>query len=998
VLKLNFDVLMKKILFAVIIPILYIFPQNPADTYKEAMHSYNSADYYRTIEIFNTFLSTYNLEDELYASANYFIAESHFNLKQNAAAVPYLEFLVNNQRWTAYRENALFRLGIIYFEDGKYERSRQNFRRMLSLFPESEFSGSALYWIGESFVREDRIEEAAKFLQEALGKRKNNKYLDYTIFSLATVYEKKGDYINAVKYYDQLLSFHSNSPLAVQAQIRIGICYFKLKDYESSILELNNPLLNELPEELYSESLYLLANSYFRTGSYADAEKVYREISEKYPAAENIREVNYALAWSLFQQKKYNDAYKIFNFLSEEDDQIAEKSFLWKAEARRYAGKETEAFELYKKFLERYPESPYTGQIQYQMGVIYFGDKKPDVSERYLLSALKSNDKRVRANAYTLKGEIELNKKDYQAARNSFMQVPELADKGDKIVSRAYLGLGTVSYYLKDYKNGIEYLTKVSTDDPEFERNKVNYYLAENLYAAGKYQDAIARYNNISQDDRELFGKAIYGKAYCYLNSGRYDQAAAQFSEFLKKYPNNKNAQDARIRLADSYYGNKNYAAASGIYRELFSGARIQVDNPHLYYQYAQSLYRGGKTEEAISRLFELRDKYPQSDYASRAYYLIGWIYFQKGDYNRAVSQYKNTLSLYPSGQIAPIVYYSIGDAYYNIGKYDSAIVNYEKIIDLFPGSANVFDALNGIQYSYIALNQPERAVETIESFISENPNVDYADQLAFKRGEIYYSNRSYEKAKNSYKSFLNNYRNSKLIPDAYFWIGKSAQNLGQSEEAVYNYNRVLENYPKTIIASSAAIELSAIYNQMKNYDASVNLLNKIISQTSTESPARSEFMFLKGMTLLQKGDRAGAADTFDELAMYYRNTVFGDKAKFELGLLDLESKNYSAAERNFRELAETRSDDIGAKSQYYYGETLFQQKKIEEAVTAFVRVRTVFSAYEEWLVKSYLRLGDSYIELQDSRRAAEMYRAVISRSRGDIYTEEAQKKLRAIK
>jgi TolA-binding protein len=989
---------MKKILFIILLLSLYVFPQSTADIYKDAMQSFNSAHYSETIQKLESFLKSYSLEDDLYASANYYIAESYFNLNQNNAAVPYFEFLVNNQRWTNYRERSLYRLGVIYFEDEAYERSRQNFRRLLNLYPENEYTGSALYWTGESLIREGRTEEALKFLQESISKRQNNKYIDNTIFSLASVYEKTGDYENAVKYYDQLLSYHRNSPLAVQAQIRIGVCYFKLKDYESSILELNNPVLSNLPEELYSESLYMLANSYLRIESYKEAEKAYREIITNYPSSKFIREANYGLAWSLFQQKDYNDAYSIFNILSEGNDEIAEKSFLWKAESRRYAMRETEAFELYKQFLNKYPNSSYAGQIQYQMGVINFDNKNIEVSEKYLASALKSQDPDVRSKAHTLKGEIELGRKNYQGARSNFEEVLRLKSDGDNIASRAYLGLGTALYYLKNYKEAVNYLSKLSSEKPQFEKNKVNFYLAENLYASGKYQDAISRYNLISQEEKELYSKALYGKAYANLNAGRYDQAAALFADFIKKFPSDKNAQDARIRLADSYYGNKNYAAASSIYRDLFSSGKVQLNNPHLYFQYGQALYRGGRTEEAITKFQELRDKFPQSDYAPRAYYLIGWIYFQRSEYRRAIEQYRNTLTLYPGGQMAPVAYSSIGDSYYNLGKYDSAIVNYERIIDLFPRSQHVFDALNGIQYSYIALDQPDRAVEKIERYLSDNPSVEFADQLSFKRGEIYYSNRSYEKAKNSYKSFINNYRNSKLVPDAYFWIGKSAQNLGQNEEAVYNYNRVVDVYPKSNIAASAVIELTSIYNQMKNYDTSVRLLEQIIAQTSNESPRKSEFLFLKGSTLAQKGDMAAAADVYDEITMYYKNSLFADKAKFELGILLLNQTNYNDAERSLRELSETRSDDLGAKAQFYYGEALYQQKKLSEAITAFVRVRTVFSGYDEWLTRSYLRLGDCYIELNDNTRAAEMYRAVLSRNKGDQFGEEAQKKLRAIK
>jgi TolA-binding protein len=989
---------MKKILFILLLSTLALYAQSSSGTYKEAMKAFNSGHYSEAARIFLTFLEDYSLEDELYASANFYIGESYFNLTQNNAAVPYFEFVVNNQRWTALREYSLYRLGVIYFEDGRYEKSRQNFRRLLNLYPNNEYAGSTLYWIGESYIREGKTDEARKFLEDAISNRQNNKFIDNTIFSLASVYEKTGDYENAVKYYDQLLSFHRNSPLAVQAQIRIGICYFKLKDYESSILELNNPVLSNLPQDLYSESLYMLANSYLRIESYKEAENAYREIITNYPGSKFEREANYGLAWSLFQQKAYNDAYRIFNLLSEGDDELAEKSFLWKAESKRYAMRESEAFELYKEFLQRYPNSTYAGEVQYQMGVINFDNKNKDISEKHLAAALKSGDPDVRAKAHTLQGEIELGRKNYKAARSNFEEVLKLNTSVPNADARATLGLGTALYYLKDYKLGAEYLSQLASERPQFESNKVNFYLAENLYAAGKYQEAIARYNAVSQDDAVMNSKVLYGKAYSNLNAGRYDQAAASFAEFIKKYPSDKNVLDARMRLADSYYGSKNYAAASGIYRDLFSSGKVPLNNPHLYFQYGQALYRGGKTDEAISKFLELRQKFPQSDYASRAYYLIGWIYFQRNEYAKAIDQYRSTLIYYPGGQIASVAYYSIGDAYYNLGKYDSAIVNYEKIIELFPKSPNVFDALSGIQYSYIALDQPERAVEKMDRYLATNPNAEFADQLSFKRGEIYYSNRSYEKAKTSYKSFINNYRNSKLVPDAYFWIGKSAQNLGQNEEAVYNYNRVIELYAKSNIAASAVIELTSIYNNMKNYDASVRLLDQIIGQTSNESPRKSEFLFLKANTLAQRGDVAAALDSYDEITMYYKNSLFADKAKFEQGMILMNLNRFNEAENSFRDLAERRTDDLGAKSQYYYGEALYQQKKLTDAITAFVRVRTIFSGYEEWLTRSYLRLGDSYIELEDKTRAAEMYRAVLSRNKGDQFGDEAQKKLRAIK
>ena len=87
----------------------------------------------------------------------------------------------------------------------------------------------------------------------------------------------------------------------------------------------------------------------------------------------------------------------------------------------------------------------------------------------------------------------------------------------------------------------------------------------------------------------------------------------------------------------------------------------------------------------------------------------------------------------------------------------------------------------------------------------------------------------------------------------------------------------------------------------------------------------------------------------------------------------------------------------MGAKSQYYLGQSLYDQGKYNEAITSLVRVRTVYSRYEEWLMRSYLLLGDCYVKLNDKRNAAEMYRAVVTKYSGTPIGDEAQQKLRKV-
>ncbi len=971
--------------------------QSVADKFSSGMNAYQLKLYAEATRIFEEIIESYGIEDELYASARYYSAESLLKLGKKEEAAAGFEFISNNIIWSYFREESLFNLGIIYFDAGKYFLSRKNLVLLLQDYPHSDFAGSTYYWIGESYARENRLDDAVDFLLRAIEDKSGNTHRDHSIFALAGVYEKQGDYNNAVKYYDQLLSYYPNSPLAVQSQLRIGICYFKLNDYYTSILELNDPSLGSLADDSFVEGIYLLANSYYRVEEYANAEKSYSEIIEKFPSSPLSRDARYGLAWSYFQQKRYTDAYNVFNYLSEGSDSIAINSFIWKGETKRYSGNLTDALKIFGDFLKLYPSYYLAPLVEYQMGVINFDQDKFDTAAIYLTNATSSDDPVTRARAFTLIGEIELRKKNYIKAKAHFEPAVRITEAETDVHQRALLGLGITLYHLEDFDNAIDKLLEAENNNAGVESDKISFHLAESYFSSGKYQEALNRYNSIQTSDDNMAAQIIYSKGYCNFNLGSYDNAAYQFSEFLQKYPGNKRATDAKLRLADSYFGSKNFSASSRIFKQLFQSKEFSTNDPYTYYQYAQALFKSGESSEAIREFQKLQKNFPTSKYAENSLYTVGWIKFQQGDFSESINDYKNVLHIYKKSSLAPIIYYSIGDAYFNLERYDSAIVNYQKVITDYPSSEYVFDAVNGIQYSYVAIGKPDLAVNLIDNFVEQNPKLKFSDQLYFKRGEIYYSLRDYKNAKTSYQEFVAKFPKSSFVSEAYYWLGKSAQNLNEFEEASFYYKKVFESYPNSESAAVSVIELGKIYETNENFEAAINLFNGASTRLK-DSPRFPEILFMKGLVYLKLDDLQNAYGTFSELALYHQETLFADKAKFEMGLIDLALSRFESADDLLLDIAEKRIDDLGAKAQYYYGVSLFEQKKYTESISALVRIRTVYSNYEEWLSRAYLLMGDCYAKLDDKRKAEELYRAVIAINKGGELVEIARQKINQLK
>lgn len=975
----------------------FILAQDLTEKFNDAMDAYNNKLYAEAFKIFDEVVRNYGIEDELYASARFYAANSLLNLGKKEESTSGFEFIVNGIVWSKFREESLFKLGLIYYELNRFALSRKNFLILVYQYPNSEYVGSSMYWIGESYSAEGRLDDAIEFLTQAIEDKAANRFRDHSLYALASVYEKRKDYQNAVKYYDQLLTYHSNSPLALQAQVRIGVCYFYLKDYYNSILELNNPILRELPKENLSEALYLLANSHYRVEEYSDAEKTYSEVIENFPKSEVYRNSQYGLAWSLFQQSKFNEALQIFNLLSEGDDSIAVKSLIWKGECRRYAGRTNEALTIFQNFLSKYPDDPSVPLVESLIGLLYFDESKYDLSTQYLTNATSSEDPLTRAKAFTMMGEIELRNKNYIKAQANYEPAVRISSTESDVHLRALLGLGVSKYHLGDYDQAVKNFRQAETLDPAFEQDKINFYMAESYFSLGKYQEALSRYNNIKSNDEEYKKQVMYSKGYCQFNLGSYSNAAYQFAEFVESYPSDIRMTDAKLRLADSYFGAKNFSAASKIFKEIFQSGKYSSDDPYAYYQYAQALYKSGESNSAIAEFRNLQKKFPDSKYGESSLFTVGFIRFQEGEFEEAINDYRTVMRVYKKSSLAPAVYYSIGDAYFNLGQYDSAIVNYRNVLTKYPSSEYVFDAINGMQYSYVAMGKSSEAISLIDRYVSQNPNLKLSDQIFFKKGEIYYSQRDYENAKLSYQEFLAKYRNSSFVPEAYYWLGKSSQNLKQDDEAIFYFNKVFDSYPGSESAAVSVIELGKMYEAQNNFQASIDVLERATSKLK-DSPRLPEVLFLKGTAYIKIEDMQKAYGTFEELAMYHRETIFADRAKIEMGLIDLAISRFDEANKNFLDVAGRRTDDLGARAQYHYGLSLFEQGKYSEAVSALVRVRTVFSQYEPWLSRSYLLLGDCYVKMNDKRQAEEMYRVVVTKHKGNELGEEARQKINKLK
>ncbi len=113
------------------------------------------------------------------------------------------------------------------------------------------------------------------------------------------------------------------------------------------------------------------------------------------------------------------------------------------------------------------------------------------------------------------------------------------------------------------------------------------------------------------------------------------------------------------------------------------------------------------------------------------------------------------------------------------------------------------FESLKNLRYADSA--------EQFQSFLTQYPDSDYADNAQYWLGESYYVTRNYDIALEAFQGLIRKYPNSPKIADGLLKIGYTHYELKQWDQARAALVQVQEQYPDTTLARLAGSRLRSM-------------------------------------------------------------------------------------------------------------------------------------------------------------------------------------------
>jgi tol-pal system protein YbgF len=135
--------------------------------------------------------------------------------------------------------------------------------------------------------------------------------------------------------------------------------------------------------------------------------------------------------------------------------------------------------------------------------------------------------------------------------------------------------------------------------------------------------------------------------------------------------------------------------------------------------------------------------------------------------------------------------------------------------------SAPVDPAAEGSTYNeaFAALKDGRYAesAKRFQTFIEQYPNSDLTGNAYYWLGESYYVTQNYRIAQESFQTLLQRYPNSQKAPDALLKVGYSQYEQKQWDQAEATLNEVVQKYPDTTVARLAQGRLRALQTENRH-------------------------------------------------------------------------------------------------------------------------------------------------------------------------------------
>jgi len=358
------------------------------------------------------------------------LADTYVSKERFQEAIAPLTKISLDKSAIVFYPQALYKLGIVYFNLDKNQMALQTFKELYADYPKSLESENAIEYIRNIFIEDQTPELYVQFMNE-YGHPLTNNEQDSLLFKASAMKYEQKKYTESANGFTTYLQQFPNGKYNLEAANLIAEIAYSKQNFDTA-LHYFSKLADQSPNK-YAERASLLAArlNYFNFKHYELAEKYFTILSQIAIQQENKTEANKGLLRCQYKAGKWTEAAAISQQIVDDknsalDDIEMANTCLY--HQKLIIGDTTAALMIINKVIKS-GSSVMAAEAHFQLANLYLVQKKLSLAEKTAFDIIKrqASYEYWVTKTYILLGDIYLAQKDMFNAMATYKSVADNA-------------------------------------------------------------------------------------------------------------------------------------------------------------------------------------------------------------------------------------------------------------------------------------------------------------------------------------------------------------------------------------------------------------------------------------------------------------------------------------------------------------------------------------------------------------------------------------------
>ena len=547
----------------------------------------------------------------------------------------------------------------------------------------------ALYMLGLSYFQTGVYSKAAETLGEVTGA--NDALTQNAYLHMGLSYLQLAEKNKARMAFEQAAASNADMKIKEQAAYNYALCIHETSysAFGESVTVFEK-FLNEFPNSQYTEMVSnYLVEVYLNTRSYEAALKSIERIA--HPGTrimEAKQKILFQLGTQAFANASFEQAIGYFNqsvAIGQYNRQTKADALYWRGESYYRLNRMTEAARNFREYLQltEQTNNEMYALANYNLGYTAFHQKDYAQARNWFLKYIqleKGENRTVLADAYNRIGDCFLNERNFDEAKHYYAQAESMnASSGDY----SFYQLALVSGLQKDYSGKITLLNRLAGKYPTspyvinalYEKGRSYVLMNNNNQAIASFKELLSRY-----PESPISRKAAAEIGLLYYQDGNYDQAIDAYKLVINKYPGSDEARLAMLDLKSLYVDMNRIDEFAALAASMPGNIRFDAsEQDSLTYIAAEKIYGRGRIEEAKNSFNKYLQTFPEGSFSLNAHYYLCLIGKEQKNYDM-ILLHSGKLLEYPDNPFSEEALIMRAEVQFNLQQFADALASYKML------------------------------------------------------------------------------------------------------------------------------------------------------------------------------------------------------------------------------------------------------------------------------------------------------------------------------